>query len=509
MRKIVELKDIWREVSVRRTGGVKVALCHGVFDLFHIGHLRHLAEAKRHGDVLVVSITADEYVNKGPDRPVFPAELRSELLAGLDVVDFVVVVHHSSAEPIIEAVQPDIYVKGGEYADPDKDITGRIVRERELVERFGGRIVFTHDVMFSSSNLLNNHFNLLDKAARAYVDEAREAGAEQKITDGFSKIEKMKVLLIGETIIDHYDYVAPMGKAAKENIIATLHQDEEWFAGGVIAAANHLASLTANIELVTILGDPNLGENYEGFVRDNLAPEIDATFFYRPNGPTVQKTRFVEPTYVRKLFEVYHMDDTPLPDDLQQEIHNTLEAKIAAADVVIVLDFGHGLITNETIPLLEKARFLAINAQSNAGNIGYNLITKYRRADFVCIDAMEARLAAGDKHMSLQTIVGEVIPGAIDCPNVIVTHGKTGCFTSGQKCGEVVHVPAFRRDIVDTVGAGDAFFVVAAPFVAAGADCAIAGFVGNAAGAIKVGIVGHRRNLSKLELHRYMTTLLK
>src|SRR5215831_19183983 len=78
MSKVVEFKDIGRIVARSRAGGRKVALCHGVFDLFHVGHLRHLSEGKRYADILVVSITADEYVNKGPDRPVFPAELRSE-----------------------------------------------------------------------------------------------------------------------------------------------------------------------------------------------------------------------------------------------------------------------------------------------------------------------------------------------------------------------------------------------------------------------------------------------
>lgn len=509
MTKIVELEDIARVVAGGRGAGRTVVLCHGVFDLFHIGHLRHLEEAKRKGDLLVVSITADEHVNKGPDRPVFPAELRSELLAGLDAVDWVVVVHHASAEPIIEAVQPDVYVKGGEYADPNNDITGKITRERELVERTGGRIVFTHDVTFSSSNLLNAHFNLLDKPTRAYVETARASGAAQKIAAGFARIETMKILVIGETIIDHYHYVAPMGKSAKENIIATIHQGEERFAGGAIAAANNLASLCSNVELLTILGDPNFAENYESFVREHLAPGVDATFLIRPNGPTVQKTRFVEPTYVRKLFEVYQMDDSPLPDEVQKDFHDRLADKIAAVDMVVVLDFGHGLINHETIRILETARFLAINVQSNAGNIGYNLITRYHRADFVCIDAMEARLAAQDKHVSLQKIVAEALPSAINCPNIIVTHGKAGCYTSGQAKGQVIHVPAFRRDVVDSVGAGDAFFAMAAPFVAAGAECALAGFVGNAAGAIKVGIVGHRRNISRIELQRYMTTLLK
>jgi len=506
--KVLPLDQLARTIESVRKSGQRVVLCHGVFDLLHVGHLRHLKAARAFGDLLVVTITGDDFVNKGPGRPAFPSMLRAEMLAELEVVDFVSVVEEASAHPSIRAVKPDFFVKGNEYADPKKDISGKIVTERELVESFGGQLVFTEDITFSSSNLLNRYFNVHDQSAREYLADLRQTDFESQFNRTLDRIEKMRIVVVGETIIDRYVYVDAMGKAAKENIIATLYRDEEVFAGGVIAVANNLAAVCPNVELVTMIGDPAAGDNQEDLIRKNLAPSVDATFVYRPSGPTVQKTRFVEPTYVRKLFEIYHMDDTALPRNVQDSFRGLLSDKLAQADLVVVCDFGHGMIDAGTVDLLQKeAAFLAVNVQSNAGNIGYNLIDKYSRCDFMCVDAMEARLAVRDKHAGLPDIVTRRLPDLVDCRNFIVTHGRSGCYV--RKGDGAVCIPSFGGAVVDTVGAGDAFFALSAPCVAAGADCEMAGFVGNVAGAIKIGIVGHRRYLSRFEIQRYVSTLLK
>jgi rfaE bifunctional protein nucleotidyltransferase chain/domain len=508
-RKIVTLENLDAVCAGLRARGRTIVLCHGVFDLLHVGHLRHLQAAREYGDTLVVSITADQFVNKGPDRPAFTAELRSEFLAGLELVDYVTIVHEGSAAPVIRAVKPHFYVKGDEYAAHENDSTGKIVYERELVEACGGQLVFTHDITFSSSNLLNKHFAVHDEATRDYLNRLRHTGFDKKVSHLLARINDLRIVIVGEAIIDRYVYVAPLGKSAKESIIAAQHKGEEVFAGGVVAAANHLVAICGNVELIALVGDPRFGETHENLIRERLHNGVKVTFVHHPEAPTVQKTRFVEPTYVRKLFEIYHLDDRPLPDDVQEKFHATLRQKIKAADAVIVCDFGHGMISKRTIDVLEKnAKFLAVNAQSNAGNIGYNLINKYRRADFICVDAMEGWLAVRDKHADVSEVAGKLLPELIDCPNIIVTSGKAGCYAR-QRNGEVVRIPSFGNGAVDTVGAGDAFFVIAAPMLAAGADCEMAGFMGNVAGGIAIGIVGHRRYLNKLEIQRYVTTLLK
>jgi sugar/nucleoside kinase (ribokinase family) len=127
----------------------------------------------------------------------------------------------------------------------------------------------------------------------------------------------------------------------------------------------------------------------------------------------------------------------------------------------------------------------------------------------VCIDAPEARLAAADKYSDIAVIVGETLPREIGCRRLVVTHGSSGCYTFDAAEAEVRRIPAFTKTVVDTVGAGDAFFTVTAPLVANGGRILDVGFVGNAAGAMKVGIVGHRKSVEKVPLMKFVTTLLK
>src|SRR6202035_3337958 len=129
-------------------------------------------------------------------------------------------------------------------------------------------------------------------------------------------------------------------------------------------------------------------------IRGSLRPNIELHQLRRPGSPTTLKRRFVDPTSMRKLFELYVMDDSPLPNEMQLDLDRLIAEIVPAANVVIATDFGHGLIGPSAVQtLVEYSPFLAVNAQSNSANMGYNLITRYPKADYVCIDAPEARLA--------------------------------------------------------------------------------------------------------------------
>ncbi len=119
-------------------------LCLGCFDVLHYGHLRHLKAARALGDRLVVSVTADQNVNKGPGRPVFTHNERAEMLMALRIVDAVIVSRFP--EEAINEIQPRIYCKGKEYE-------GRLP-EQALVESYGGRVIFTDEPVYSSTALL-------------------------------------------------------------------------------------------------------------------------------------------------------------------------------------------------------------------------------------------------------------------------------------------------------------------------------------------------------------------
>lgn len=504
--KIRTVEDLGRIAESLRQSGSKVVLAHGVFDLLHMGHVRHLTEARAHGDVLVVTLTADAFVNKGPGKPVFSEMLRAEMLSALAFVDWVAINHAPDAEPVLHAIRPDVYVKGSDYSDPGTDVTGKISREREAVETHGGRLVFTDDITFSSSELLNRHFDVYEPQVRDFLDRMRDEGGLDGVLEVIERARALKVLVVGDTIVDEYRYVLPMGKSPKENMIATRFESSESFAGGVIATANHAAGLCDRVDILTCLGDD---DDAEALIHGNLKDNVSLHHLRRRKAPTTRKVRFIDRNYFRKLFEVYHFDDAPLPSLLQREFDDMVTERASDYDLVIVNDFGHGLLAPSTIRLLaRRAKFLAVNAQSNSANFGFNLVTRYPRADLVCIDTPEAQLAVGDKFMDPAEMVGRALPARIDCDRIILTLGKGGCST--WRRGEAVQaIPAFAKTVVDLVGAGDAFLAVSAPLAAAGGTMRQIGFAGNVAGALKVGIVGHRSSIDRAALVKSITGLLK
>src|SRR5215467_2268932 len=171
------VQEVAAAVARLRQAGKTIVQAHGTFDLLHLGHVRHLEAAGALGDVLVVTVTADRFVNKGPGRPAFNEGMRAEMLAALQDVDLVAVNPESDAVGVIAAIRPDVYVKGQDYEKADDDVTGRIVAERNAVEAYGGRIHFTHEVMFSSTELLNRHFNIHEPAVARYLNGLRDNGA--------------------------------------------------------------------------------------------------------------------------------------------------------------------------------------------------------------------------------------------------------------------------------------------------------------------------------------------
>jgi rfaE bifunctional protein nucleotidyltransferase chain/domain len=134
--KIVPVEALLAALRPRRAAGERVALTNGTFDLVHIGHLRSLEQARALGDLLVVGVNSDASVRsyKAPGRPIVPQAERAELIAGLACVDFVVIFDEPTAENLLRAVRPDIYVKGADYAT-------RPLPERPIVEAYGGEIV--------------------------------------------------------------------------------------------------------------------------------------------------------------------------------------------------------------------------------------------------------------------------------------------------------------------------------------------------------------------------------
>jgi bifunctional ADP-heptose synthase (sugar kinase/adenylyltransferase) len=191
-----------------------------------------------------------------------------------------------------------------------------------------------------------------------------------------------------------------------------------------------------------------------------------------------------------------------------QALCDKLHEILPQYDVVLVTDYGHGMISSEAVDILcSEAKFLAINTQMNAGNLGFNTVSKYSRADFLCVSENELRLDARSRRREIKEIVNE-ISSKLTCDRVLVTMGPAGCLCYAREEG-FFKVPALTSNVVDRVGAGDSVFAMSNLFAAQGAPIEIVGFVGSLAGAQAVATVGHSNSLDRVSLIRHMETLLK
>jgi rfaE bifunctional protein nucleotidyltransferase chain/domain len=156
-KKFLSLTEIARRIAQLKKQGKTIVHCHGCFDLMHPGHIKYLQAAKQMGDILVVTLSPDRYVDKGPGRPVFSENLRAECLAALESVDYVAINAWPTAEETLRLLRPHYYVKGQEFANLE-DKTGKIQQEFQVVQEVGGKMRFTHEIVFSSTELLNKYF---------------------------------------------------------------------------------------------------------------------------------------------------------------------------------------------------------------------------------------------------------------------------------------------------------------------------------------------------------------
>jgi rfaE bifunctional protein nucleotidyltransferase chain/domain len=244
-RKILSLNELTVAVAAHKGAGRTIAHCHGVFDLVHPGHIRHLRAASREANLLVVTVTGDKYVNKGPGRPVYKAELRAEILASLEYVDFVAINEAPSAVDVINRLRPDVYVKGSDYASPDDDVTGMIVEEAAAVASGGGRVHFTDEIVMSSSELINTYFDVFRPETQSWLKALRERHPAAEIVKHIHRLRDVNVLVIGEAIIDEYIFCEVLGRSSKDPLLAFKYGSTETFAGGSLAVANHSSRKTS------------------------------------------------------------------------------------------------------------------------------------------------------------------------------------------------------------------------------------------------------------------------
>jgi rfaE bifunctional protein kinase chain/domain/rfaE bifunctional protein nucleotidyltransferase chain/domain len=503
--KIVELSELADIAGAHRAEGKTIVHCHGVFDLVHPGHIRHLEAAARQGDVLIVTITSDRFVNKGPGRPVFNARLRAATLAALECVRYVAINNSPTAVDPISIIKPHVYVKGSDYLDASADVTGAISIEIGAVEANGGRIYYTTEAAMSSSQLLNNYFDVYPPETRQWLNTIRKRYSIDEITGWLDKIRNTRVLVVGEAIIDEYFFCEGLGKSSKDPILAFKFGSEEAYVGGSLAVANHLGGLCDKVDVVSVVGER---DNRIDFIRDRIAKNVNFHPLGRKGAPTIHKRRYVDSHTGGKLFELYTLDDAPVDSETEDKLLGFLKARIVDYDLVVVADYGHGMMSSPIIEFLSKnSPFLAANTQVNAGNRGFHTISKYPHVDYVCLNGGEVQLDMRTKDADFRAMA-KAIAKKVGSRKITVTLGKSGTLHYEPNKG-FTEAPALAIQVTDRVGAGDAVLAATSPLVLHGAPWDIVALYGNLAGAEVVAELGTSRSIDRASLVKHVGAMLK
>jgi rfaE bifunctional protein nucleotidyltransferase chain/domain len=502
MKIYCEPEKLKAELSLKRFQGLRVGLSHGVFDLVHPGHIQHFIAAKKHVDILIVSITADEFVNKGPGRPIFNEEIRLSTLAALEAVDYVTVSREKTAEGIISILKPNIYFKGADYRDSADDPTGKIESERIAVEQFGGTVKFTDEFTASSSKIINSVLNPFDTRTKNWIEGFKKQHSIEEIDHYLDEISKLDVSLMGELIIDQYTMVDALGKTGKDPILAFQILETNLYAGGILAIANNCSSWTRSVSVYSMIGNEDkLPDEVSAFLNPKIKLHLT-----KAEGPTITKHRYIDVGTKSKVFETYLFDPEKYRQNSNGIFLNQIE-NLIETDLVLVADYGHGLMSHQTIQkVAELSRYLAVNVQTNAGNRGFNNISRYPKLDFFTANSRELQLEFRSKSIDFSQVLPELM-NKLHASRAVLTLGADGVKVFGKQ--EIETVPAFATKVIDKVGAGDSVFAISSLLAFRNCPSAIIGLVSNIVAAQEIANLGHQTPLSLGDIKKQVRSLLR
>ncbi len=453
--KIISEEKIKEVVKTLKRKKKKIILCHGAFDLVHLGHVKHFESAKNKGDILIVSITADKFIHKGPGRPKFNENQRMEYLSKLEMIDFIVLSNEITAISVIKKIRPNIYCKGPDYKNDNDDVTGNIKKERLAVKSINGKIEYTDDQTFSSSNLLNKSGNLNNNLFK----KLRKKINIQDTLNKFDLLKNKKVLVLGEIIVDEYQFCEAIGKSGKEPVLVMHDKFTEKYIGGVGAIANHVSSFCNDVTIMSFIGDHN---TQKSFIKRSLNNKVKTILFNKSDSPTINKKRYIDEVNQNKILGVYTINDEDLNKKDEKKFLEKLKKSIKNYDIVILTDYGHGIITPKIANFVCKnSNYLSVNSQINASNIGYQNLNKYNNFDFLILNEGEIRHDARDRTTPINAL-GSSLIAKLKSKKAIITSGKDGAqMIFNNKSKIEISCPGFAEKIVDKIGSGDAMLSLA------------------------------------------------
>lgn len=464
----------------------KVVMCHGVFDVVHPGHMRHLMYAKGKADILIASLTADRHINKGLYRPHIPQNIRAANLAAFEMVDYVIIDKNATPLTNIELLQPDFFAKGYEYSGKSKP--KKTQDEQLLLESYGGEMLFTPgDVIYSSSKLINLEEPMIRIEKLASLMES-EGLSIKDLIDCLNSPKPITIHVIGDTIVDGMTYTNVIGGQIKTPTLSVRLESQENYVGGAGIVAKHLKAAGAEVIFTTVLGEDPLAEFV---INDLLESGIKIQNIVDRNRPTTYKNAIVANNY--RLVKIDTLDNSSISDAILEQMVNKIST--TPADAVIFSDFRHGIFNKRTIEdliaAIPKTCFKVADSQvaTRWGNI-----TEFKGFDLITPNEREARFALGDQDSGIRPLASLLYDEA-QCKTLILKLGERGLITcrdgNHEALDSSIFVDSFADHVIDAVGSGDALLAYATLALVKGYTSATASILGSMAAACECEVDGN------------------
>lgn len=451
--KIKTLEEIYKIIG-RYPHKNLVVLAHGMFDLIHPGHIRHLLYSKSKADILIVGVTADIHAKKTAYRPFVPQDLRALNLAALEMVDFVFIDENPTPIKCLEYLKPDIFSKGYEYQSGHVGL----MAEADVVTKYGGEVLFTPgDVVYSSSAIIESTPPDISIDKLWALMKAEEL-TFQSLYNTLENISKQKVCVVGDTIVDTITHVNLIGGMTKTPTPSVTVDSVTDYLGGAAIVAAHLAAAGAEVEFVTVLGK----DKHRDFVIDELrSHRVQVTSCVDPKRPTTNKNTFVCKDH--HLLKIDTVDNRPISGETLAFFEDVLFT--ISADIMIFSDFRHGIFNQDTAKDLIKLINPAIPIRVADSQIAsrWGNILDFPKFTMITPNEKEARFALGNQDTGVRLLATELYNKA-NCCYLLMKLGARGalaCRGADGSPGSFFTVDSFAQKVVDPVGAGDALLAYA------------------------------------------------
>ncbi|OVE81266.1 hypothetical protein BVY03_04250 [bacterium K02(2017)] len=501
-QKLKNIPETLKLVTEWKAQGKKIVHCHGNFNVVHPGHLRFLEFAKKQGDILLITISSDQSLGVALSKHFFDENERARGVCAVNFVECVAVMGREDLLSFLENAQPDICVKGREH-EQHKDYND--VEEENIVKKNGGKVVYgAGRVDYSSSELLHQPAEIIKEQGVAQLQKVctKQNIELIQLLSIIRKYKQLKMLVIGDTIVDQYIACDPIGMSAEAPVIAVKEIDKKEFLGGAGIVACHIKSLGAKCTYLSVVGN----DKPAVFAKDVLDEhQVKHILIEDSNRPTTYKKRFMVNN--QKLFRVSRIKEQTINEDLENKVIKNLELIIPTVDGVVISDFSYGLVSPRVLKYIQsicEKHNVRIFADSQCSSqIGD--VSKFKSIDLITPTEREARIALRNNDDGLERLGYELLLKTSN-QNVIITLGAKGVIAFGRKeingklVNDSVHFPTLVSNPLDPAGAGDAMLSAISLSLCAGANIKESTLIGSCASAIQVERLGNIPiNMTELE----------